>query len=87
MRVIHVLGFVWAGSAVASFLAWNLPGPLKVGILVAWLVIPPVYFFFELHWVRKHLAAELEDCKMSQEAAARIWAGVATALGLLYFGN
>lgn len=86
MRVIHVLGFVWAAAAVASFLAWTLSLAVQKGIIVAWLVIPPVYFFFELHWVREHLSAELEKCKMSQEAAAKIWAGVAAALGLIYLG-
>jgi len=86
MRVIHILGFVWAGLAVASFLAWNVSPAVRKAILIAWLLVPPVYFFFELHWVRKHLRAELDNCKMSQEAATKIWAGVSAALALMYFG-
>ncbi len=86
MRTIHILGFVWAAAAVASFLAWSLTPAIQKGVIVVWFLIPPVYFFFEIHWVRKHLPDELENCKMSQEAAAKIWAGVAAALGLIYLG-
>jgi hypothetical protein len=49
--------------------------------------VPPTYFFFELHWVRRRLdEKELSRCKESQEAAAKIWAGVSAALALIYFG-
>jgi len=65
MRVIHVLGFVWAGLAVASFLAGNFSPTIQKAIIIAWFLVPPIYFFFELHWVRKHLPRELDNCKMS----------------------
>lgn len=87
MRLIHALGFVWAAAAVASFLAGDLTPLAQKCIVVAWLLVPPIYFFFELHWVRKHLPTELENCKMSQQAAAKIWAGVSAALGLMYLGT
>jgi hypothetical protein len=91
MRVIRALGFVWAGVTVLSFLASKpfmgseLTQDAKKYILVAWYLVPPTYFFFEIHWVRRNLPNELGNCKMSQEAAAKIWAGVAAALTLIYF--
>jgi hypothetical protein len=59
----------------------------KKVVAAAWLVLPPVWFFFELHWVRRTRPEELASLKESQHSAAKIWAGVAAALGLLFFGK
>jgi hypothetical protein len=54
-------------------------------IFAAWAVLPPLWFFFEYHYVRskKPTQIELDNLKGSQEQAARVWAGVATALAIL----
>lgn len=85
LRYYHILGAAMGICAIASFMAMDLCKDTKAGILVAWLVSPPIYLFFELHWVRRLYPTELENCKLSQESASRIWAGVAAALAVVFF--
>lgn len=87
IKPYQIIGGCFGLLAVVSFLAFNLSNQWKVFILSAWAVVPPIYFFFELHWVRKNRPSELENCKLSQESASKIWAGVAAALALVFFGK
>jgi hypothetical protein len=81
----HISGAIGALAALASFMGTLTPHDWKKLVLVAWLTIPPVFFFLEIHRVRRVNPQDLDDCKMSQESAAKIWAGVAAALAVLYF--
>ncbi|RBP40322.1 hypothetical protein DES53_10828 [Roseimicrobium gellanilyticum] len=57
-------------------------------VLGGWAIIPPVYFFFELHHaIGKNIPGEVDRIKASQEAAAKIWAGVAAALGFIFIAD
>ncbi|HZF09964.1 MAG TPA: hypothetical protein VFE33_14335 [Thermoanaerobaculia bacterium] len=83
LKTSHISGALGALAALASFISLT-PHDWKKLVIVAWLTIPPVFFFLEIHRVRRENPADLADCKMSQEAAAKIWAGVAAALVVLY---
>lgn len=86
IKPYQIIGACFGLLAVGSLLAIDQKKELKTVIAVAWLVIPPIYFFFELHWGREHHPEQLENCKLSQESASKIWVGVAAALGLKTLG-
>lgn len=54
-------------------------------VLVLWLVLPPIYFFLEFHYVRRNHRDRLDDLRDSQNLAEKVWAGAAAALVALYF--
>jgi cyanate permease len=83
----RIIGGVAGIAAILSFLAFPLSDRWKLAIAIEWLILPPVFFFFELHWVRNHMPDELQNCKMSQESASKIWQGISAALLLVYFGK
>ena len=92
-----MIGFDWfyVGLAVFAVLAAvfslfvgakSSPNTKKV-LLVLWLIVPPVFFFVE-YWLRREslvAACDLERVKDMQQLASQIWAGVAAALGAIYF--
>jgi len=80
----HISGAIGAIAAVASFMGDLSLHDWKKLVIVAWLTLPPVFFFLEIHRVRKDKPEEVDNCKLSQDAAAKIWAGVAAALIVLY---
>ena len=84
ISLIHVIGAIAALCAAGSFFIFPDAPQWKLRIVVAWMILPPVYFFFELHWVRRNRPERLAACKESQESAAKIWAGVVAALAFLY---
>jgi hypothetical protein len=49
-----------------------------------WAVGPPLFFFFEFHYVRSYFPELLQNTKESQELASRVWAGMTAALGFLF---
>lgn len=83
IRYFHVVGVIAGVAAVLSFLYVAYTDWRKF-IVAAWLVGPPVWFFFEFHSVRRHNPKDLPTLKESQEMATKIWAGVAAALTILY---
>jgi hypothetical protein len=94
LRSYQIIGFLAGLAAVACFVAAPVANTAPVTntefwkrlVAAAWLVVPPVWFFFELHWVRNNRGqVALARCKESQDAAAKVWGGVAAALALLYF--
>lgn len=87
-KLYQIFGAFMGVLAVISFLTPNTLTPeQKSWIAAAWLVIPPIYFFIEIHLVRRNHPDDLENCKLSQESASKIWAGVAAALSIIYFGK
>jgi len=90
---IHVIGVLAGVAAVYTSLvaAIGATGPEHEQcvrwVVAGWLVLPPIYFFVEFHWVRsssKTTPELLKRVQESQELAGRIWAGVAAALAILY---
>ena len=56
---------------------------LAVGMLLAWTLIPPCWFFAE-EQVRVAEGKHPAEIQASQAAATKVWAGVLAALLLLY---
>jgi hypothetical protein len=84
----YILGFGLGLAAVASFLWYShFPPFVRQIIIAAWLVGPPIYFFFEFHAARNKPVddATLTRVKDSQARAEKVWAGVSAALAVLYF--
>ncbi len=75
-------------ALVATIVGLSGDKSLKYGILVAWLVFPPIYFFAEYLQAEKKLrsiAGAMDRFKDLQRLAGAIWSGVAAALGVIYF--
>ena len=83
IRYYHIIGVATGLAAVASF--FFVPLACQKLIAAGWMSLPPVWFFFEFHYVRKHRPGSLDSLKESQESAAKVWAGVAAALAILDF--
>jgi hypothetical protein len=81
-----VLGGVAVTAAVIAsvLVGLNLPGWTRV-VVACWLVVPPVFFFWDLHYPGadddKNAVVSRKD---SEDAAAKVWAGVAAALVVLF---
>ena len=86
IRVYYIL-LVIASVLAASFSF--IPGvspTLRKGILVFWLLGPPIYFFLEYYFRENKLTSdERARFKDMQDRAAPIWLGVSAALAALYF--
>jgi hypothetical protein len=84
----RVVGALMATFAIVSVVwsAWVQDEGVRKWLVAVWSVAPALWFFLEFHWARatKTDAAELNDIKDSQELAGKIWAGVVTALSVLY---
>ena len=66
--------------------------PIKVcqaAIVVAWLLGPPIYFWFEYFYLYKNSTAankpDLETFKYGQDVSSKIWIATTSALLALYF--
>jgi hypothetical protein len=62
---------------------------IQVVVLVLWLVLPPIWFWFEQRWKSRlePPSTEFDRFKYSQEQAAKIWLALVTALFGIYFGK
>jgi hypothetical protein len=86
----YCVGFAMGLAAMICFFVSFFADPQKrpswASILLAlWFVVPPIYFFFEFHYVRRNYPARIDHLKESQASAEKVWAGVAAALAVLYF--
>ena len=82
----HIVSIL-AGLAVliTFFVGAQLSPWLQRLLVAAWLVVPPAFFFAEYHLQTGTLSeGELARMRVSQELARNIWAGIATALAVLY---
>jgi len=97
---LATLGLI--GSLIVAGYGWDTPVPkegpwprikiLEAIIVVGWLLLPPVYFWYEYFYVygrtRNAAArADLESFKYGQDVASKIWIAVVSALLALYFGK
>ena len=79
LGVLAVACVIWSALASKEVRKW---------LVAFWCLAPPLWFFFEFHWARrKKGVAELQRIKDSQELAGKIWAGLVTALSILYLGK
>lgn len=66
-------------------------GRCKVCILLFWIVVPPIWFWYEhvgLYRYDPHQGREDEkQFKYTQDLASKIWLALVTALTILYFGK
>jgi hypothetical protein len=65
---------------------------VQAGVLAAWVLLPPLYFWMEYFWLYKHLMPdgtrpEFEAFKYGQDVSSRVWIATTSTLGLLYFWN
>jgi len=61
---------------------------IKALLLSMWLILPPIWFWFEYHIFFHHLSAdERQSLKEYQEISRNVWAGVAALFALIYFGE
>jgi cytochrome bd-type quinol oxidase subunit 2 len=75
---------------------FNSKNPVKVFqamILSAWILLPPVWFWFEYFFLYKELSDEekktvsLEAYKQGADVSSKIWLALVTVLYGLYFGS
>lgn len=83
----RVIGAILATLAIVSVVlsARVCEQEFRKWLVAFWSVVPALWFFLEFHWARATKdAVELKNIKDSQELAGKIWAGVVTALSVLY---
>jgi len=66
-------------------------GKWKVAILLFWMVLPPIWFWFEYvglyRYDNEDQREKLDEFKYTQDVASKIWIALVTALTILYFGK
>lgn len=84
-RLAGAVGIFLAILSVGWALAIGEGSPCLKWIVAVWSLVPPLWFFFELHWARaRRKDAILERLKESQASAAAVWAGLVAFLTVLY---
>ena len=82
----YVGALLTVGAAIYSFLAFKKNENHRRVILMGWLLLPPIFFYFEYFFQAPYLSPkELERFKDLQSRASQIWAGVSAGLALIYF--
>ena len=87
-----------ASTASADSVAKTLSvvGEWKAGILLFWVLMPPVWFWFEYFFLYRYDAltlpngdakADWDSFKYGQDLSAKIWLALVTALTILFFGK
>ncbi len=86
-RIIKFLGAIVAvAAAVYSLSVHDAPASRKKAILLFWLIGPPTFFYLEYFFQAPLLSGDdLTQFKDLQSSAGKVWAGIAAALGLMYF--
>ena len=56
-------------------------------ILSAWIIVPPVWFFYEFYRYEPTPERPFETFKYGQELCSKIWLALVTMLLGLYFGK
>jgi len=96
MAVLALIGSLWVGYA-----GWGVPVPkdgpwpcIKIwqaGIVVGWIILPPLYFWCEYFLIYKPPEKgnppkpDFESFKYTQDISSKIWLAVSSALLALYF--
>ena len=94
------LVYLWVGAGIAllalmvtALIAYkHLTEPTSAswqhalqGAWLSWLIVPPLWFFFEYQFLFKHYGPDgaFESFKYGQDVASKIWLGIAAALTVL----
>jgi hypothetical protein len=97
-------GLITIGTAWLAYSGWGTsitpgkPWPkIKIAqalVLIAWTVLPPIYFWFEYWFVYlgdhrpgHKTPDDLELFKYGQELSARMWLAATSCVLILYFGK
>ncbi|KZX57046.1 hypothetical protein A3709_04555 [Halioglobus sp. HI00S01] len=85
IRFITFLGVFLALTGLALILKFPDCHTIKTAVLASWGIGPPVWFFYEYHFVFRHPdkggnADAVSEFKYSQGLATKVWAGVLAAL-------
>jgi hypothetical protein len=61
----------------------------KAVILSVWLIVPPLWFWWEYIFIYRSAKdpEAFEKFKYGQEVSRNLWLGISAALTLLYFGH
>jgi hypothetical protein len=90
-RVVHRVAWISACALIATLVVavygwkWKCL-ELIVGLASFWAVLPPVYFWYEYHFIYRRYETNLdtfERFKYGQQLSVAIWAGLALTLGAL----
>jgi hypothetical protein len=86
------VGYAGWGCEIHLGQAWPAIKIRQAAIVIAWTLVPPIYFWFEFYfWYKpqfKDTAKKPDDFDMfkyGQEVSAKIWLAVVSALLALYF--
>lgn len=87
LKVAKCIGVVLAaGAAGYSLFARSTSDKHRRMTLMAWPILPPVFFYFEYFFQAPSLSdSELMRFKDLQGLASPVWAGVVAALSIAYF--
>jgi hypothetical protein len=62
----------------------------QAGVLLIWIVIPPLWFWFEYYFLYKKLGPSrpsMDEYKYGVEVSSKIWLALVSALLIMYFGE
>lgn len=98
--VAAIFGFVAIGLGFTHFddpLDWQHKFKIiQAGILVLWIIAPPIWFWYEFFFLYKRTQDDNRDkdpdrdfdrFKFGQDQSAKIWLALVTVLFGLYFGK
>lgn len=89
-KMTHRLGYLGVVLGVSCALLaifCSDSSAAKAIVAVIWGIGPPCWFFYEYHFIfraGKGNAAAIDEFKHSQDLAAKIWAGFAAVILLLF---
>ena len=102
-KTLHTWCQRWFGIASTLLLVYSIKlgmqefgvgfckdDPIKVRqafFLGLWIILPPIWFWFEYYFLYKGGAAGLEELKHGQDQSSKIWLALVTLLLGMYFGK
>ena len=85
-----------AVSSADSTKTLSTAGKQKAALLLFWVLVPPVWFWFEYFFLYRYdplilpngdAKPDWDNFKYGQDLSAKIWLALVTALTILYFGK
>jgi len=77
--------------SVVGAMVFNWPEGIKKGLLGFWIIIPPLWLWFEFCFLFKDGKApfsnDFEKFKYGQELTKNLWLSISALLLLVYFGK
>ena|ERR1700719_39869 len=94
--ITHPSGEIVGDLGKTPINQWPLLKKWEAGILIGWVVLPPLFFWLEYFAIYRRRRgynpgddhpADWEMFKYAQDVSAKVWIAVSTALLILYFGK